>query len=331
VRLEFADRRTAMTGARCHEESQVNDASASRRGRAKTAAYLQKGLSEHGFVVDVAEDGEQGLHLARTGSYDLLVVDVMVPKRDGWSVLPSCGDSGKQTPALFLTARDAIEDRVRGLELGADDYLVKPFAFSELLARVRSVLRRGPDSAAGGAPSGPGDRPRAYRARARPRASISRQGVRAAVAAGSSPQRGALAHVHLEQVWDMNFDSETNVVGRAHPAPARQGGRSVRPEAIHTVRGIGYVLEERAAGGEAVILRSAHRSLHTRQPGRSLERAIDNTVIRAPRRSAAFSAPGLCDAAHVWYALSSFRPVPGRLAVLYFAWCATSTRRTTST
>src|SRR5438094_5058058 len=110
----------------------------------KTAAYLQKGLQESGFVLDVAHNGEDGLHLARTSHYDLIILDVMLPQRDGWSVLTALREMGKATPVLFLTARDSIQDRVKGLELGADDYLVKPFAFSELLARVRSVLRRGP-------------------------------------------------------------------------------------------------------------------------------------------------------------------------------------------
>src|SRR5205814_4865354 len=111
---------------------------------AKAAAYLAKGLTENGFVVDVAGRGDDGLALARTGGYDLVILDVMLPGRDGWSVLTALRAAGQSTPVLFLTARDAVPDRVKGLELGADDYLVKPFAFSELLARVRSVLRRGP-------------------------------------------------------------------------------------------------------------------------------------------------------------------------------------------
>src|SRR5215207_10169087 len=110
----------------------------------KTAGYLRKGLQENGFVVDVASDGEDGFHLAKGAHYDLVILDVMLPHRDGWSVAQGLRSAGKQTPILFLTARDSVQDRVKGLELGADDYLLKPFAFSELLARVRSVLRRGP-------------------------------------------------------------------------------------------------------------------------------------------------------------------------------------------
>src|SRR5690349_16603663 len=110
----------------------------------KTAAFLRRGFAENGFVIDTAGTGSEGLHLARTGSYDLLILDVMLPGQDGWSVIEALRRDGNATPVLFLTARDAVEDRVKGLELGADDYLVKPFAFSELLARVRSVLRRSP-------------------------------------------------------------------------------------------------------------------------------------------------------------------------------------------
>jgi len=109
----------------------------------KTAHYLKKGLEENGFVTDLAENGEDGCHLAYTGSYDLIILDVMLPLRDGWTVIADLRRRSVSTPVLFLTARDAVHDRVKGLELGADDYLVKPFAFSELLARVRTILRRG--------------------------------------------------------------------------------------------------------------------------------------------------------------------------------------------
>src|SRR6202158_1512747 len=110
---------------------------------AKTAAYLKKGLTESGFVVDVASDGQAGLHQALDNAYDVIVCDVMLPRVDGWSILSRLREGAVAVPVILLTARDAVPDRVKGLELGADDYLVKPFAFSELLARIRSVLRRG--------------------------------------------------------------------------------------------------------------------------------------------------------------------------------------------
>src|SRR5882672_12890302 len=109
----------------------------------KTGAYLRKGLSEAGFVTDLVDNGEDGCHCAGTAEYDLIVLDVMLPGRDGWSTLTGLRQGGNRTPVIMLTARDAVRDRVRGLEIGADDYIVKPFAFSELLARIRSVLRRG--------------------------------------------------------------------------------------------------------------------------------------------------------------------------------------------
>src|SRR5947209_9260446 len=110
----------------------------------KTAAYLAKGLSEAGFQVTIAEDGDTGLEFALSKSFDLFIIDVMLPKRDGWSIISTLKRKEVRTPILLLTARDSVRDRVKGLELGADDYLVKPFAFPELLARVRSVLRRAP-------------------------------------------------------------------------------------------------------------------------------------------------------------------------------------------
>ncbi|MES2091720.1 MAG: response regulator, partial [Pseudomonadota bacterium] len=112
----------------------------------KTADYLRQGLMEAGFMVDLARTGLDGHHLAMTEPYDLIVLDVMLPDVDGWRILQSLREAGKQTPVLFLTARDSVEDRVKGLELGADDYLVKPFAFAELAARLRALGRRPPET-----------------------------------------------------------------------------------------------------------------------------------------------------------------------------------------
>ena len=109
----------------------------------KTGDYLRQGLGEAGFVVDLARSGTDGLHLATQGEYELVILDVMLPGLDGWQVLAALRERGLLMPVMFLTARDQVDDRVKGLELGADDYLVKPFSFAELLARVRSILRRG--------------------------------------------------------------------------------------------------------------------------------------------------------------------------------------------
>lgn len=133
----------------------------------KTCAYLRKGLTEEGFVVDTAATGIDGLHLATTGDYDLVILDIMLPGASGWQVLEELRRQ-RQTPVVFLTARDEVVNRVRGLELGADDYLVKPFAFAELVARVRTVMRRGaarqPDVLqVGGAGAGPASAPCAQR------------------------------------------------------------------------------------------------------------------------------------------------------------------------
>jgi two-component system copper resistance phosphate regulon response regulator CusR len=214
---------------------------------AKTAAYLKKGLNEQGFVVDVAHDGADGLHLARTERFDLCIVDVMLPSRSGWSVVEQIRAADTTTPVLFVTARDAIEDRVRGLELGADDYLVKPFAFSELLARVRALLRRGSPTQLEN-----------IRVADLDVNVLGRRASRAGVRLDLSPQEflllSVLAHhagevmsrtLLAERVWDVNFDSDTNVVDVAIRRLRRKVDEPFPQPLIHTVRGMGYVLEAR--------------------------------------------------------------------------------------
>ncbi|AWI81827.1 DNA-binding response regulator [Parazoarcus communis] len=211
----------------------------------KTGDYLRQGLSEAGFVVDLARDGLDGLHLALDGTYDLVVLDVMLPSLDGWGVLQTVRRQGHEMPVLFLTARDQVEDRVRGLELGADDYLVKPFAFSELLARVRTLLRRGKAK-----------EPEVMRAADLELDLMRRRVTRAGVRIDLTAKEFALLELLLRrqgevlprsliasQVWDMNFDSDTNVIEVAVRRLRAKVDEPFEPRLIRTVRGMGYVLE----------------------------------------------------------------------------------------
>jgi len=213
----------------------------------KTTTYLRKGLSENGFAVDVASSGEDGLQLARTGDYDLVVLDIMLPDRDGWSVLSELRRAGKQTPILFLTARDTVQDRVKGLEYGADDYLVKPFAFSELLARIRSVLRRGqgrqPDLLRIDNLEIDVRRHKAMRG-GRPLHLTAKEFALLILFAqhvGEVLSRTLIA----ERVWDMNFEGDTSVVDVHISRLRAKVDQPFRNKLLHTIRGVGYVLEAR--------------------------------------------------------------------------------------
>jgi two-component system, OmpR family, copper resistance phosphate regulon response regulator CusR len=212
----------------------------------KTAAFLRKGLSEHGFVTDVANNGEEGFEMARTSNYDLLILDVMLPDRDGWSVLSNLRRAGKRTPVLFLTARDSVADRVQGLEMGADDYLVKPFAFSELLARVRTIIRRAPSRRNhilrfAGIEVDPVTH-KAFRDGKRLDLTLKEFLLLALFV--SHPAEILSRTMIAQRVWDMNFDSGTNVV-EVHVRRLRSKvDDPFERKLIRTVRGIGYVLED---------------------------------------------------------------------------------------
>lgn len=213
----------------------------------KTGDYLRKGLTENGFVVDLMRNGVDGLHLAATGNYSVIVLDVMLPGMDGWGVLNELRKT-KDTPVIFLTARDEVEDRVKGLKLGADDYLVKPFAFSELLARLHTLLRRGRNTAS-----------EILSIADLELDPVRRKVTRSATRIDLTAKEFTLLHLLMrrqgevlsrtfiaEQVWDMNFDSDTNVVEVAIRRLRAKMDDTFNCKLLHTIRGMGYVLEQRA-------------------------------------------------------------------------------------
>jgi len=211
----------------------------------KTGDYLRQGLVEAGFVVDLVRDGLDALHQALTIEYDLLILDVMLPHLDGWGVLESLRGQNHQVPVLFLTARDQVEDRVRGLELGADDYLVKPFAFSELLARVRSLLRRGKRQETTTLSVADLEIDLLKRRATRAGRRIELTAKEFALLELFMRHRGEVLPRALiaSQVWDMNFDSDTNVIEVAVRRLRAKVDEGFGKRLIRTVRGMGYVLE----------------------------------------------------------------------------------------
>lgn len=212
----------------------------------KTGEYLRQGLREAGFTVDLVQDGLDGLHLGIENDQDLIILDVMLPRMDGWGVLQALTQAGITTPVIFLTAKDQVEERVRGLELGAADYLVKPFSFAELLARVRNVLRRGPGAMESSVLQVADLEVDLLRRR------VSRAGKRIDL----TPKEFGLLELLVRRqgevlprsliaslVWDMNFDSDTNVIEVAMRRLRAKVDEGFEVRLIQTVRGMGYVLE----------------------------------------------------------------------------------------
>lgn len=214
----------------------------------KTSAFLSKGLKENGFTVDIAENGVDGLNSLQQINYDLAILDVMMPLMDGWSVLSALRSQDIQTRILLLTARDSVEDRVKGLELGADDYLVKPFAFSELLARIQSLLRRGTATEIQKIKCADMeiDAIKHRVTRNNIRIDLTPKEFQLLLLMARHPGEVLSRTVIAEQVWDMNFNSDTNVVDVAIRRLRNKVDDPFESKLIHTIRGVGYAFEQRS-------------------------------------------------------------------------------------
>ncbi len=213
----------------------------------KTAAYLSKGLADNGFFVDTAHNGVDGLFMATNQLYDLVILDVMLPGLNGWQVMETLRHTNTNQKVIFLTSRDEVDDRVKGLELGADDYLIKPFAFSELLARIRALLRRHSvrvDTLLTVADLNV-DIVKHKASRANMKLHLSPKEFNMLVLfmqrSGEVLSRTYIA----EKVWDIHFDSDTNAVDVAVKRLRQKIDDPFNQKLIHTVRGMGYVFEER--------------------------------------------------------------------------------------
>ncbi len=209
------------------------------------AEFVERGLRESGFAVDRASDGEEGLAAALEGTYDVAIVDLMLPKRDGWSVIDELRRRGRQTPVLILSARRSVDDRVRGLQTGGDDYLTKPFAFAELLARVQALVRRATRT----------PEPTTLTAGDLSLDLLSRKVTRAGATIDLRPREFALLEylmrhagkvisktMILSHVWEYNFDPQTNIVDVLVSRLRDKIDKPFETKRLHTVRGVGYVL-----------------------------------------------------------------------------------------
>jgi two-component system OmpR family response regulator len=209
------------------------------------AEFVERGLRESGFVVDRASDGEEGLAAALEDPYDVAIVDLMLPKRDGWSVINELRRRGRQTPVLILSARRSVDDRVRGLQTGGDDYLTKPFAFAELLARVQALVRRATRT----------PEPTTLTVDDLSLDLLSRKVTRAGATIDLRPREFALLEylmrnagkvisktMILSHVWEYNFDPQTNIVDVLVSRLRDKIDKPFETKRLHTVRGVGYVL-----------------------------------------------------------------------------------------
>ena len=211
----------------------------------KVAGFVKRGLEQEGYAVDLAEDGVDGQHMAETNDYDVVILDIMLPKKSGLDVLKELKEREIAAPILLLTARDSIDDRVKGLDLGADDYLTKPCAVEELVARLRALMRRGAQGAVtltfSDLSLDPGTR------------KATRGGVETALTLKEyalleyllrNPKRVLSRALIAEHVWDQSFDSETNVVDVYINHLRNKVDSDPSKKLIHTVRGVGYVLKD---------------------------------------------------------------------------------------